>query len=51
MKTDKEIKAELLAKVNPILKKKGLKGTLSFRDGRTMRLTVKVNEETAKMDL
>ena len=48
MKTDKEIKAEVLAKVKPILKKKGLKGTLSFRDGRTMRLTLKVNEETAK---
>jgi hypothetical protein len=48
MKTDKEIKAKVLAKVKPILKKKGLKGTLSFRDGRNMRLTLKVNEETAK---
>jgi hypothetical protein len=48
MKTDKEIKAEVLAKVKPILKKKGLKGTLAFPDGRTMRLTLKVNEETAK---
>lgn len=48
MKTDKEIKTEVLTKVKPILKKKGLKGTLSFADGRRMRLTLKVNEETAK---
>jgi hypothetical protein len=48
MKTDKEIKTEVLNKIKPILKKKGLKGTLAFPDGRRMCLTLKVNEETAK---